>query len=113
MTSSLHLLPFLLLLWQTSVEGVLSIDGSALATQYVNLRYVPFNSKIHQNSTFHHSLLQLELQGIVPNISVETIARNQTDFVSQSLVSNTALLLWAAGGEHLFSENSLKDLVFT
>ena len=69
--------------------------------------------KTHQCSTCDHICLhslQFEVQGIVINISIETSTRNQTAFVSQSLVSNTALLLWAADSGHLLNENSLKDL---
>ena len=44
-----------------------------------------------QTNTCHHYLLEM---GVISDISIETSARNQTTFILQSLVSNTALLLW-------------------
>ena len=41
------------------------------------------------------------LEGVICNISIEARTWNQTAFVPQGLFCNTALLLWAAGGEHL------------
>ena len=65
--------------------------------------------KTPQYFTCHHCVLQ----GIVLGISIETRTGNQTAFVFQSLVSNTATHRWATEGELLINENNLKDLVFT
>ena len=117
-----HLLP-LLLRWGTSVEGVLwSHSGanvlahdSALESASANLINVCFvqGSSTHQNSTCHHIGLHSSLHEIICDISIETSTRNQTAFVFQSLVCNTALLLWATEGENLQDEISFKDLAVT
>ena len=64
--------------------------------------------------TFPHGLCTLfysVYSGVVFNVSIESGAGNQTAFVFQGLVSNTALLLWATGGELLQDGNPFKYLV--
>ena len=55
----------------------------------------------HQHLTFDHII-----QGVIRNISIEASAWNQTAFVYQGLVSNTALHLRATDGGHLQNNNS-------
>ena len=57
-------------------------------------------------TTFHHILFQW----VICDIRIETVARNQTNLIFQSLVCNTGLLLWATGGNIL--QNRYKRSLF-
>ena len=60
------------------------------------------SNKTQLDDTFHHFLLKR----IVRDVSIETVASNQTGVVFHNLFWNTVLLLWPTIGDNLLEKKS-------